>query len=367
MKKVFIILLFICLSMEAVACTSYTTVCKNDDNEKIVLEDEKSLINNSFSNINNNGLMITKDNFIFLVNGNNIYKINQENEENTIVIKDRNNISCLTIIDDYIYYIDELYDNSRICRIDLNGNNESVIVVGDSKIRNMIYYKDNIYYVCSNESKSKLCKINIEDVLNDEINTEILFENNNTSNDFKYLNIFNGYFYFVTSTNIDSVYKMDMKSNEKTLIYSDNCIDNFVIKSGSIFYSQMKGDTTDIYKLDLDGENKLLMLTINNFPGNNQGEIRSASWNMDNNIIYYSNFEDNKLKICKFNIDNNEKLDIYSCLADHLNESIYDINVAGDYIYYLMDLNNVVNVNICKNNESCNTKLYNDKNKVIAK
>lgn len=217
--------------------------------------------------------------------------------------------------------------------------NSSENAVGNNigNIRNYGYVTEDdkyLYFMAPNDDGTALGirKISKDDLTGD---SEMLIEG-----DWQLvgLNYMDGYLYFITMTSSDSesddidnkIHRMKVDGSEDTIIndneFNNDCYEIYVVKD-KLYYI---GTDECIYKMDLDGSNKIKM-----------NDEKSGFIGITEDYIFYNK----KLEIDESTatVDDLVNLD-YETWVMNLDGSnahvisegkkLYSINVVGDYIYY---------------------------------
>ena len=275
---------------------------------------------NTLGNLNNAGFAVQNGNDLYFNYKDVIYKYDFISDTKEILNSSYG--SCLNIVNDWIYYRGYDDDISGIYKMDINGQNKQKI--SDMSALVLIAINDKLYFAKGATSPEEPMGIYCMDIdgsnivqLSDERALKLYIDNNAI--------------YF--SANLDNqgyVYKMNMDGTEKSLILTvrDN-IRNFTVYKNHIYYFGANGR---IGKISIDGGEATNVTNTQFFPD---------GFNICGNKIYCSNIDG----VYAINLDTNEEKIIkpqmlFVCQYINVvnNKLLCYVNENDKNVYYLMDL-----------------------------
>lgn len=287
--------------------------------------------------------------FIYYKNENDngrLYKIKTDGSENSIVINDTN-INNFDIVDNDIIYSTGNY----LKKISLISGNETILLYDDKlSMEDMVIYDGSIYFSnVGSDYEFSIYKLG----LNSENKEKIVCIMDNI--DGKILNISNDKLYILDYSRHDTSYMSNLDGSELINFNEDRYIESvdsleFDVVEGERFLPQdkvyvhyndgismfknVKWDTTDfntleigtrIYNGTIDGYNGNITLKINVIEDKRLGNKDNKKIFDYNGNIYFVNNKDN---------DRLYRVDASGKSIKVTNDSVYNVNIVDDWIYY---------------------------------
>jgi len=250
--------------------------------EKINIENEYS-IGNTEGNINNYGMVAETDDSIYFVRDYKIYKTDKELKNEIIVVDEPANLGkdTINVVEDWIFYrrgkeinrvktdgkgyeilfigyslhmqvvgnwiyFNSVDDDSKICKIDVNGQNKQFLSDGD--IKDMAVYDGKIYYSYKNKEEGFL------EVMNMDGSNKQFLSNIRTRN----MIVDEEYIYYLDDIE-EKLYRMNLKDKTREPLSNEQIL-KFIKDDSHIYYTLKTPDDSDwrfkgLYRMNIDGSN----------------------------------------------------------------------------------------------------------------
>ena len=225
---------------------------------------------------------------------------------------------CLNVDESSLYGVNE---NAYICKMNKAG--EELTQISNRKVRFFILYENRIYAISmDNDSKGHLFSMemdgtNIKELRQENINNLYII------NDKLYISWFNK----ITQKEIIETMNLDGSDN-MIILEADSSISNLFVYNNYLIYTSKSMQELSIY--DMNKKSNVEVIT---------GFFSPSTFNMQNNLLYYSNLSENvfvcmdlkKGKIVK-------KVNIsYNFFTYIINDKIFYSNDDGNYFYFDWD------------------------------
>lgn len=250
--------------------------------EKINIKNEY-LVGNTESNINNYGMVAEAEDFIYYAREGKIYRTDINFENDMVIFDELENLGkdTINVVEDWIFfrqgkeinriktdgtnneilfigyslqmqvvgnwiYFISIEDDSKICRIDVNGQNKQLL--SDKDIEDMAVYKGKIYYSYNTKEDGFL------EVMNTDGTDKQFLSNIRTRN----MIVDEEYIYYLADVE-EILYRMSLKDKSRERL-SNKQILKFIKDDNHIFYTLKNVDNEDwrfkgLYKMNVDGSN----------------------------------------------------------------------------------------------------------------
>lgn len=256
------------------------------DVEQIDIENE-FIVGNTEGNINNYGLVAETDESIYYVKDCILYKSDKDLKNETMLVDEPINIGkdTINVVENWIFFrqgkeirriqtdgtnIETIYkgyslhmqvlgnwiyfislgDDSKICRIDVNGQNKQVM--SDKNIDDMAIYNGKIYYSYENPDDKYL------EVMNIDGSGKRFLSNLETRN----MIVDEEYIYYLDNVE-EILYRMNLKYKSKERLSNEHIL-KFIKDNNWIFYSIQDPNNSDwrykgLFRMNADGSNVLAL------------------------------------------------------------------------------------------------------------
>lgn len=264
------------------------------------------------------------DNYIYYTNlyGNsNLYRVNFDGSGQTLLADD-NNIRNVNITENYIYYTSSGVDGNRnLYRINRGGGGKTLIRAGWHEF--VIVWGDSIYFVDRFDGY-KIVKIKLDGTGYQKLNEDISAD----------LNIFGDIIYYSNGSDGAKLYSIKTNGTQRRII-TDNQAYLPNIAGNTIYYldNNLSGIQKTVKAVEPTPQQDPGQNTIGNIPGN---LVNGAFTATDGKYLYIKNTLNGA--IYRYNPDGSgEKF-----ICDY--DAIHQLNVVGDWLYYLNDNHYIVKI-----------------------
>lgn len=323
--------IYVLSSNQSVLASGYIDASKKCTNTIFPVTLEATQPGNTSGNSNNNGSAVQGDDgyTYYLNSGDNdtIYKTDNTGNYNMQIGLDR--AQYMNISNGWVYY-SNYNDAGKIYRIRTDGTQRQKIC--DDTAAYVVVYGDWIYY--SNHSdEGKIYKIGISGVNGDASTYTIavdktvhglIVDNMSSSKNIPYdetayLNVVDGWIYYINNSDDHTIYKIDVDGNFRTKV-NDEWSTCPQVVGDYVYYC---ANTGEIKKVDSSGNSEPIDM---NAQDSLSDEDQSFHINVSGDWIYYSNKLDNKM-LYKVRTDGSgEKYKLTNMPIDY-------VNVVGDKLY----------------------------------
>ncbi len=169
---------------------------------------------------------------------------------------------------------------------------------------NMVQDENYIYFIAWDQHNPIIMKSNFDGTKKETI------YHGSTYN----LNLMDGYIYFIDKDNNDAICKINTDGQDKTQLYSGQAL-NLYLYDNKIYFCNISD--LNLYSMDLDGENVMKV---------SDGQVDMDRIYFSENKIYYIPWGENLNNIYKMDVDGQNKELVYS--------SNYSESVIRFFVYY---------------------------------
>lgn len=225
-----------------------------------------------------------------------------------------------------IYYIAPNADSTKIgiYSADITGENVKELFMNEEDVMSLNAYGNYLYFITISESTeeygeydNKICKMK-----NDGTDLQVI--NDNEFNDYGYeIYVVKNKIYYIGEDS--NIYKMNLDGSNRELV-SDKGTGYIGITDKYIIYNDYADNSSETSEESSAYEYKTCIMNLDGSDARSiLGESRLYTVNVYDDVIYYTN---ENLELYRVNVDgtDNKKL---------LDGEVYNLNVAGGYIFYL--------------------------------
>lgn len=272
--------------------TATTTLPAQKPVEPFYMEEKDFDFNSSkgayVGNLLNGGLVERDNGYVYhIVQGDGIYRFKTDTESYERVYKSSDKMSCLNIVGDYLYFI----NNNNLCRVKK----------GTSKLENLLegpefayIYGDYAYTVSSKFSEISVFSISKNEAVFDDIYYETLI---------RFVGIsLNGVFFTSTDNmGITKYYYVDLDTHKTTEFMQSTKADeicSMIIENGYMYYFKRQMDNTyDLIRQKVGSQNQVTLV---------EDTTCQQPVTVSKNLVFYGNFDDNKYQIKEYNMNSKD-------------------------------------------------------------
>ena len=273
---------------------------------------------NTNGNIHENGHIAQNEDWIFFSFYGSLYRVNRNSEGSELLLND----TCyeLNVVNNNIFFIQGT--PGFIFKMDLNGKNKSQIT--KDRVANMIVVGNHIYYRLSSEDdrwgqiyktdlNGKHLQLIIEKAGEFAIDDGYIFYSNGTDGYSLYrmkvdgsepmklndeysssINTASGYVFYahISENGRGNPYRMRINGKDRIMLSEDECWDINVF--GEYIFFRNQSDKGRIYRMNLDGSDKIQISNIEN----------CTYLNVIENVVVFYRIMEQSFYMCDFNGDN---------------------------------------------------------------
>lgn len=308
--------------------------------EELFSEDNLSIRGNSTGNIVNNAFVAKQGDWIYYWNQKDYSLCKEKIDGSNYTLLYPDGPKYINVVGDWIYYSNEL-DGNKLYKIKTDGTNRTKLTEEMSKEINVvddwIYFQDN--------SGTELQKWDTLDsgrifkMKTDGTNKQRISDDYSSN-----ICVVGKSMYYSNHSDNKKLYKIDLTTLNKTKL-SDDSVNYINVVNNWIYYYGSSGDNfSDIYKIKLDGSNKIRLSKPNGEP------TYASNLYVDSENIYYLNVGGyGTNSIYKMDFDGKHR----SKIIDNVG---VNFNMLGDKIFFLNQLDH--NSIYFANNDGSNPKLF---------